>query len=137
MNQYHRTVNLDKREFLCPHTFGDGLKLREQTWARGGIMSALHILLAGSSGYGDGDYDEAGEIVGRWCGDRIVIAGNHADDADWETKEEDDPPSTVFVLCGDGTYTDISQQVAPLVERYCKVRFSGKCWRKREPVGAN
>ena len=29
MGQYYKIVNLDKKQFLYPHKFGDGMKLRE------------------------------------------------------------------------------------------------------------
>ena len=55
MGQYHLTVNLDKKEFLLPHKFGVGLKLREQFGVHYGVQDALLMLLACSNGYGGGD----------------------------------------------------------------------------------
>lgn len=110
MGQYHLTINLDKREFLSPHTLGDGLKLLEQGLSGpGGITTALHVLLAVSNGRGGGDYNDGVEyrysmdpaggpgksetirhpfadlaesVVGRWGGDRIAIVGDYAEDGD-------------------------------------------------------
>lgn len=86
MGQYHKVVNLDKREFLNPHGLGDGLKLREQTDSGpGGTATALIVLLAVSSGRGGGDLtvpDENNTIVGRWGGDRIAIVGDYEEPED-------------------------------------------------------
>jgi len=46
MGQYWMVVNLDKREFVCPHKLGAGLKLREQLAAHPGTGAALLILCA-------------------------------------------------------------------------------------------
>jgi hypothetical protein len=94
VGQYHKTVNLDKREYLNPHQLGNGLKLVEQ----GGefsVQQALHILLPVSNGRGGGDYAES-PIVGRWGGDRIAIVGDYAKDDDLHP---DDNARHIFDLC--------------------------------------
>lgn len=97
MGQYYLVVNLDKREFLHPHKLGDGLKLMEFGSQGDGTMLALALLLADGCGRVGGDYlakqgsnpDLA--LIGRWKGDRIVIAGDYADTgftpkpAEWTT----------------------------------------------------
>jgi hypothetical protein len=55
VGQYHYVVNLDKREFLHPHRFGDGLKLMEFGCSTEGTLTGLAILLACSNGRGGGD----------------------------------------------------------------------------------
>ena len=77
MGQYYYVVNLDKKEFLYPHKLGDGLKLWE-ICAGGGTSMALVALLADGNGRGGGDFN-AHPLVGSWCGDRIVVAGDYAD----------------------------------------------------------
>ena len=134
MGQYHYTVNLDKREYLDPHKFGDGLKLMECGASGGGTLMALAVLLAeqnrgGARGGGDlHPWTEAErwgedrtlpvtgredylmtEIVGRWAGDRVTIIGDY-----WEA--ENDPVAAAV----DGgpwsersgeEWTDISEDV--------------------------
>lgn len=80
MGQYHFVVNLDKREYLHPHRFGDGLKLMEFANSAGGTMTALAILLGISSsegGRGGGDFRFDEPFVGSWAGDRIAIIGDY------------------------------------------------------------
>lgn len=85
MGQYYLVVNVDKREFLHPHKLGDGLKLMEFGGQGDGTMLALALLLADGCGRGGGDYHAKKgtkpdlDLIGRWKGDRIVIAGDYAD----------------------------------------------------------
>ena len=105
MGQYYRIANLDKREYLDPIQFGDGLKLMEFALGSSGVMSALAVLLASSNGQGGGDLwieneDRWGHIPGRWCGDRIAVVGDYDDAEDspgcgiWDeiTRSEDTTP---------------------------------------------
>jgi hypothetical protein len=71
MGQYFKIVNLDKRQYLHPHTLGDGLKLLEFSASSEGTMSALALLCA------DNDDGCGGDLVGSWCGDRIAILGDY------------------------------------------------------------
>lgn len=83
MGQYYLIVNLDKREFLYPHRFGDGLKLLEFGDSAAGTMCGLAILLADGNGRGCGDLEADDPIIGSWAGDRIVVAGDYADGGRW------------------------------------------------------
>lgn len=58
MGQYHMVANLDRKEFLYPHKFGDGLKLLEFGCSANGTLTGLALLLAsackgGARGGGD------------------------------------------------------------------------------------
>lgn len=102
MGQYHYVCNLDKREYLHPHRFGDGLKLMEFGNSMGGTLTALTILLGASNGRGGGDLHISddhplAEVVGSWAGDRIAIIGDYFEEGDvpgwdindnpWENEE--------------------------------------------------
>lgn len=79
MGQYYIVVNLDKKQYLHPHKFGDGLKLREFGQSGFGTMYALAALLADGNGRGGGDIPSDDPLIGSWAGDRIVITGDYAD----------------------------------------------------------
>lgn len=79
MGQYYQVVNLDKKEFLHPHKFNDGLKLMEFGQSAGGTLTGLAILLADGNGRGGGDICSESPIIGSWAGDRIVVTGDYAD----------------------------------------------------------
>jgi len=80
MGQYYYAVNLDKRQYIHPHKCGDGAKLMEFATSSLGMMSCLAILLADGNGRGGGDMRSQNRLIGSWAGDRIVIAGDYADD---------------------------------------------------------
>lgn len=92
MGQYYIAVNLDKREFIKPHDFGDGAKLLEFACSTEGMMMALAVLLADGNNRGGGDLRSDDPIVGSWAGDRIVIAGDYAD----KGKFTADPDSSLY-----------------------------------------
>jgi hypothetical protein len=73
MGQYFLVVNLDKREFIHPHAFGDGLKLAEFGRSGDGTMFALAVLL--SDGFRERGDDP---VIGSWAGDRVVVTGDYA-----------------------------------------------------------
>ncbi len=132
MGQYHYVCNLDRREFLHPHRFGDGLKLKEFGGSGGGTMAALAGLLSTSNGRGGGDLfadqdwlrevrisqDQLeDEILGRWAGDRLAIIGDYHDEGDlqnWGTAVTEDGAGGIALRPGgpwgpDGfLWTDIS-----------------------------
>jgi hypothetical protein len=62
MGQYYEIVNIDKREYLDPHTMGCGAKLMEWSYNRTEISLALMNLLAD-----------------RWKGDRVYVVGDYAE----------------------------------------------------------
>jgi len=80
MGQYYKIVNLDKKEFLNTYTFNDGAKLLELGCSSEGTLTALAILLADGNGRGGGDLHSENPIIGSWAGDRIVVAGDYADE---------------------------------------------------------
>ena len=79
MGQYYKIVNLDKKQFLHPHRFDDGLKLMEFGQSGSGTLLGLTILLADGNNRGGGDCRSDDPLIGSWAGDRIVITGDYAD----------------------------------------------------------
>ena len=54
MGQYYIIINRDKKQFVHPHRFGDGLKLLEFGCSATGTLTALAVLLASGNGRGGG-----------------------------------------------------------------------------------
>ncbi len=82
MDQYHLIVNLEKRQFLEPHAFGDDPKLLEFGNDSQGTMTALAVLLARDNGLAHGDLrlpenTPDRDLIGAWAGDRIAIVGDY------------------------------------------------------------
>lgn len=109
MGQYYKVVNVTKKQYLSPHAFGSGLKLKEFASDGCSVMTGLAILLANSNGRGGGDLISDNEIVGSWAGDKIVIAGDYAGPGD---SCEPDAGLNLYDSCDDDDqYEDISYQV--------------------------
>ena len=135
MGQYHLIVNLDRREFLDPHALGVGLKAWEQIANHPSTPQALFVLLTCSSGRGGGDFapDQSVDherIIGRWAGDRIAVIGDYAEDGDIEHAPPD-PVSTIYGLCRDGVYRDVSALVRPRLAAELGVRYVAEPWTLR------
>jgi len=79
MGQYYKIVNIKKKQYITPHTFGDGSKLMVFSMSANGVLAGLAILLADGNGRGGGDLHSENDIVGSWAGDNIVVAGDYAD----------------------------------------------------------
>ena len=88
MGQYYLIVNADKKQYLHPHKFDEGLKLMEFGHSTSSILFALTVLLADGNNRGGGDLHSDDPLIGSWAGNRIVIAGDYADPKKFLTKEE-------------------------------------------------
>jgi hypothetical protein len=111
MGQYHKLINVDKREYLDPESIGLGVKQWEhqshpQWKIAGSLADAMYILTMTSPARGGGDMP-ATEISGRWAGDRVMVVGDYT--------EDDDLPAHFMAgqLYGlaDSSYTEIGEQV--------------------------
>ena len=113
MGQYYKIVNIDKKQWLDPHMFSDGIKLLEFGCNGNGAMTALAVLLADGNGRGGGDLTTTMEtdpdkLVGSWAGDRIVIAGDYADKGGFGAPGD----SNLYIEAdGDEAYEDISSRI--------------------------
>jgi hypothetical protein len=129
MGQYYVVANLDKREFLYPRHFGSGVKLLEFGSDGQSVMTGLAVLLAESNGRGGGDLNGDPEVIdkvaGRWAGDRIIVAGDYADEGEigWN----------VYSDCGSESngWEDISEEV---VLAMCECRYLAESLGRREVV---
>jgi hypothetical protein len=90
MGQYYKIVNVKKKQYITPHTFGDGAKLMEFSMSANGVLAGLAILLADGNGRGGGDLHSENPIVGSWAGDNIVIAGDYADNGNFLPADKQD-----------------------------------------------
>jgi len=65
MGQYYKPISIDKKQFVLSHEYDNGLKLMEHSWIGNGFVGIVEDLIA-----------EGGD----WHGDRIVWAGDYADE---------------------------------------------------------
>jgi len=102
MGQYFVMVNKDKKQYLYPRTFGDGLKLLEFGCSAEGTLTALTLLLRQSNEGGGGDYNGDDKIVGSWAGNRIVIVGDY--------------DKSLLYFLAHKNYEDVSKKMAKVLE---------------------
>lgn len=76
MGQYHKLVNLDKKEVVEPHDIGLFSKQYEHTGTDASLADAIYLLVMSSPASGGGDWPHT-EVSGRWCGDRVVVVGDY------------------------------------------------------------
>ena len=107
MGQYHKIVNIDKKQYVNPCTLGEGYKLLEFGCTGTGTMTGLAILLACSNGRGGGDLYSNNNIIGSWAGDRLAIVGDY-----WEREEAEASGIPTWDMLFAAHYEDISQEVA-------------------------
>ncbi len=113
MGQYHKVVNLTKKQYIHAHRIDNGLKLMEQCGFPKSTSSALWLLLACSNGRGGGDAKEH-DLIGSWAADRIVVIGDYAEPDDVEGINV----NNIYDALDDkgGEYTDISAQVKQMLD---------------------
>lgn len=116
MGEYHIAVNIDRREFINPHAFGNGAKFIEFHYQGFGLMAGLGILLVEP---GKGHYGE-NTVSGSWARDRIVIAGDHAPHEPGESRN--------LIHIAYDEYKDISSEVVDLMkgDEWVRARMSQK-----------
>lgn len=76
MGQYHKLINLDKKEVVEPHDIGLFSKQYEHTGIEGSLADAIYLLVMSSPASGGGDWPQT-DVSGRWCGDRVVVLGDY------------------------------------------------------------
>ncbi len=76
MGQRFLVYNVDKDEYLDPHSFGEARGIQQFGIGSGRTLTALALLLAEGDMEGGGEWFTSNPVVGRWAGDRIVVAGD-------------------------------------------------------------
>jgi hypothetical protein len=96
MGQYYKPINVDKKQFVYSPAYGNGLKLMEHSWIGNGFVGVVEDLVAEG---------------GAWHGDRIVWAGDYADD-------EKNRKSNLWSLIGDKDKNEIQPEPTKNKYRY-------------------
>ena len=131
MGQYHRLVNLDKKEIVHPYNLGLGAKQYEHTGENGSLSDALYLLVMTSPARGGGDWESFPELSGRWVGDRVVVLGDYTDDSDLNTY-----PNFGQVYNQSEDWTDISDEVAQALGKVFgfEIDLQQTGWRDRKEL---
>lgn len=143
MGQYYYIVNLDKKEYLHPHRFGDGLKLLEMACSSSGVLAGLSILLADGNGRGGGDLCTNGAVKVKDDCWGVTFSSSRArkgervehkwtrDDVEYQTRVPDISGHWAgdrIVVAGD--YADKGKFLTPEQEQEWKLSFPPSEWRE-------
>ena len=115
MGQYHKLINLDKREQVNPYPLDLGAKQYEQTGTAGDFGDALYLLLMSSPNRGGGDWDLFPNLSGRWVGDRVIVLGDYTEDGDLPNY-----PNASKLYSESKNWADISDEVAQALDKVYK-----------------
>jgi len=75
MGQYYIAINFNTMEWVSPYDYDNGAKLMEHSYLTNNFVEAVEFLLL-----------DDGTDKSRWAGQRIVWAGDYANDEGYTTK---------------------------------------------------
>jgi len=118
MGQYHKLVNVDRKEYVDPHSIGLGVKQWEHQShpdfpIAGSLSDVLYILTMTSPARGGGDMPPS-EISGRWVADRVMVLGDYTENDDIPliiTYKGEELENRALYHYVDEHYTEIGEQV--------------------------
>ena len=118
MGQYHKLINLTKKEYVNPYDIGLGAKHLEGIGFEGSMGDVMYLLsiAQGNERRGGGDA-EGHRYIGRWAGDEVVVVG------DYYTEKTDNPKFAFLYdvdVSKDGKkYKNISASVRSMLSKVC------------------
>ena len=78
MGQYHKLINITKKEYIVGHDIGINLKHYEQIGFEGSMADVLYCLMIAQGNDYRGGGDVSGhKAIGRWAGDHVAIVGDY------------------------------------------------------------
>jgi hypothetical protein len=116
MGQYHKIVNLTKKQYIHAHDLGGGLKAYEQVGYPDSPSTALFMLLTCSNNRGGGDFPPH-SLIGTWAGDKIAVIGDYSEPGDIEGV---DAKLVYKTINESDEYTNISPQVRDMLSTMMK-----------------
>lgn len=126
MGQYYVAVNITKKQYIQPHACGDGAKLMELGCSAMGTMSCLAILLADGNGRGGGDLRSENPLIGSWAGDKIVLAGDYADEGKFMPKCKDQSWNLYTLACEEFENISVKAMRCLAEDQWVRIELEGR-----------
>ena len=121
MGQYHKLINITKKEFVVGHDIGINLKHYEQIGFEGSMADVLYCLMIAQGNDNRGGGDVSGhKFIGHWPGDQVAIVG------DYYTEDTDNRSykNLYDIVEDDKHYKNISPSIrAMLIVIYPKLKI--------------
>jgi len=121
MGQYHKLINVTKKEYVSGFDIGMMAKHHEQIGFQGSMADVLYCLMIaqGNETRGGGDV-EGHFLIGRWAGDDVAIVGDYYTESSDYYKYRD----LYDKVEEDKSYVDISSTARSMLEAvYPKLTF--------------
>ena len=112
MGQYHKLINITKKEFVVGHDIGIMAKHYEQIGFEGSMADVLYCLMIAQGNDNRGGGDVSGhKFIGRWAGDHVAIVG------DYYTEDTDNPflKNLYDIVEDDKHYKNISSSIRAML----------------------
>ena len=121
MGQYHKLINITKKEFVVGHDIGINLKHYEQIGFEGSMADVLYCLMIAQGDDRRGGGDVSGhKLIGHWTGDPVAIVG------DYYTEDTDNRSykNLYDIVEDDKHYKNISPYIRSMLRAvYPKLKF--------------
>ena len=121
MGQYHKLINITKKEFVVGHDIGINLKHYEQIGFEGSMADVLYCLMIAQGDDRRGGGDVSGhKLIGHWTGDPVAIVG------DYYTEDTDNRSykNLYDIVESDKDYKNISPSIRSMLRAvYPKLKF--------------
>ena len=121
MGQYHKLINITKKEYIVGHDIGINLKHYEQIGFEGSMADVLYCLMIAQGDDRRGGGDVSGhKLIGHWTGDPVAIVG------DYYTEDTDNRSykNLYDIVEDDKHYKNISPSIRSMLRAvYPKLKF--------------
>ena len=112
MGQYHKLINITKKEYIVGHDIGINLKHYEQIGFEGSMADVLYCLMIAQGNDYRGGGDVSGhKAIGRWAGDHVAIVGDYYN----EYEDKHDYRSLYDIVESDRHYKNISPSIRSML----------------------
>ena len=121
MGQYHKLINVTKKEYVSGWDTGMMAKHYEQMGFQGSMADVLYCLMIaqGNEKRGGGDTD-GHDFIGRWAGDDIAVVGDYYIESSDYYKYKD----LYRIVEDDKHYKNISSSIRSMLEAvYPELKF--------------
>ena len=121
MGQYHKLINVTKKEYVSGFDIGMMAKHYEQMGFQGSMADVLYCLMIaqGNEKRGGGDTD-GHDFIGRWAGDDVAVVGDYYIESSDYYKYRD----LYRIVEDDKHYKNISSSIRSMLEAvYPELKF--------------
>ena len=112
MGQYHKLINITKKEYIVGHDIGINLKHYEQIGFEGSMADVLYCLMIAQGNDNRGGGDVSGhKLIGHWTGDHVAIVGDYYE----EGTDKPEYRNLYHIVDDDRHYKNISPSIRSML----------------------